>query len=352
MMMECARQLLLDGDKVLFLIRSEASNDCPTLLNFKIQGFFQGNPNFKIIQCDFKNEDAVKDIITKHNDHHIFVDELAIEPRPNLTIIKYGLTIDTIVQWSQLANQDKHFWVVIGYGKGAASFDRDKLAHYFYIPFLKYPLRNPKEVVELVKSAIDGLGHLSTYDYGGFCMSQLEVPNNLTNTFKPHQIVADNYGDGFKRVLDALDQTFSDYIPALFLFSYTTNGDVKVFNCQCYDGDNLASNFVLLKNYINTIFHQRNNRPKPIQYWGSSKDKAKDWILKSKDNDLITQISWAFGFEHNVVVVFQSQNPQHFDINSCMRSTAMLIVVNLPVQQLNNLCLGKCREGTSANANT
>ena len=132
----------------------------------------------------------------------------------------------------------------------------------------------------------------------------------------------------------------------------TPNVDVEVFKCQCYGGDNLASNYVLFKNYINTIFHQRNNRPQPIQYWGSSKAKAKDWILKSKDNDLITQINMAFGFEHNVVVVFQSQDPHHFDINSCMRSTAMLIVVNMPVQQLNNLCLGKCREGTIANANT
>ena len=74
LMMECARQRLLDGDKVLFIIKSGLKN--PILLNLKVQGFFQGKNNFKIIQCDFKNEDAVKDIITKHNDHHIFMDEL------------------------------------------------------------------------------------------------------------------------------------------------------------------------------------------------------------------------------------------------------------------------------------
>ena len=87
LMMECARQLLLDGDKVLFIIRSEAPKDYPTLLNFKIQGFFQGKKNFKIIQSDFKNEDTVKDIITKHNDHHIFVDELTT----NLSTTSYDL---------------------------------------------------------------------------------------------------------------------------------------------------------------------------------------------------------------------------------------------------------------------
>ena len=127
--------------------------------------------------------------------------------------------------------------------------------------------------------------------------------------------------------------------------------DVEVFKCQCYGGDNLASNYVLFKNYINTIFHQRNNRPQPILYWEHpSKDKGKDWVLKSKDNDLITPIPMAWGFEHNLVVVFQSQDHQVFDINSCMRSTAMLIVVSMPAQQLNDLCFGKCREDARGTA--
>ena len=71
LMMECARQRLLDGDKVLFVIDTPVKNDIPILLNLKLEGFFQGKNNFKIIQCDFKDKDAVKDIITKHNDHHI-----------------------------------------------------------------------------------------------------------------------------------------------------------------------------------------------------------------------------------------------------------------------------------------
>ena len=43
--MECARQLLKQGEKVLFLIRSHASNDFPTLLNLKLQKYFREKPD-------------------------------------------------------------------------------------------------------------------------------------------------------------------------------------------------------------------------------------------------------------------------------------------------------------------
>ena len=66
--------------------------------------------------------------------------------------------------------------------------------------------------------------------------------------------------------------------------------------------------------------------------------------MKAKENDLITLNDMAYGFEHNLVVVFQSQDPQYFQINECMRSTAMLVVVKLPEKQLNNFCFGKCRD--------
>ena len=117
--------------------------------------------------------------------------------------------------------------------------------------------------MELVKSMVNGLNSDFTDTFGGACMSQLEVPNNLTNTFKPDQIVADNFSDGFEKVLDALDQVFSDYRPALFLFG-NTDGGGKFFKCQCYNVDDQTSNLTQLRNYINSIFHQMNNRPQLV----------------------------------------------------------------------------------------
>ena len=84
-------------------------------------------------------------------------------------------------------------------------------------------------------------------------------------------------------------------------------------------------------------------RPKPILYWTEENEiESKNWIQNSKDRDLITASRVAYGFEHNVIVVIQENDPQNFDINISMRSTAMLVVVNIPKEQLNNLCFGAC----------
>ena len=315
LMMECAKQLLQDGDKVLFVITSNFSNESPTLLNFKLNGFFEGKGEFKIIQCDFKDNAVVEDLITNHNEYHIFIDELTIE-------FSYGtVTNDSIIQWSQLANPDKHFWVIIAYGKGRSSFDRKKLVYYFYIPLLKFPLRNPKEIVELVKSVMKDLNSRVRNIFGGHCLSQLEVPNNLPKTFEPILVEADNFSNGFSKAFQALDHLFGDYRPALILFN--SSDPKKEFNCQCYKKDQ-TDTFTQLKNHIAKTFHQK-SRCLPIQYFGinKEKDEAKDWVLKTKKNDLITLNNMAYGFEHNLVVVFQSQDPQYFQINECMRSTAM-----------------------------
>ena len=50
----------------------------------------------------------------------------------------------------------------------------------------------------------------------------------------------------------------------------------------------------------------------------------------------------ANGFEHNLVVVFQSQDPEKYYVNECMRSTAILYIVSIPEEQLENYCFGKC----------
>ena len=117
----------------------------------------------------------------------------------------------------------------------------------------------------------------------------------------------------------------------------------KLFKCHCYNNDPTSIG-TQLRSHINSIFCHR-NRPQPIQYnWGTLKDEdqAKEWVLKSNDKDLITRKGMSHGFEHNIVVIFQPQDPQKFHIDECMRSTAMLIVVKIPELQLNTACIGKC----------
>ena len=247
-MMECIQQLLENHhEKVLFIIRT--GKKVPILLNFKIQGIFQkhkGEKNFEIIQCDFENEDEVNKILTEHPDHHIFIDELVFG--------RGSVTLDSIVQWSELVKQHKHFWMIICYGKGKRTFDIEKLRPYFHIPSLKYPLRNPKEIVELVKDKMKGLGSGYTEMFSGDCISQLEVPDGLTHTFQPRQIVANDYSEAFKNVFLDLKNELSNFTPILFLF--VDSDPTNMFECQCYSATEPFSNLSQTRNYINAIFEE------------------------------------------------------------------------------------------------
>ena len=87
------------------------------------------------------------------------------------------------------------------------------------------------------------------------------------------------------------------------------------------------------------------NRPKPFIYAQTQEDSkdADSWLIGPKRNDLITICSFAQGFEHNVVVLFQYKDAFQCNINSCMRSTGFLIVVKVSDEQLNKLCFGFCQ---------
>ena len=181
-------------------------------------------------------------------------------------------------------------------------------------------------------------------------MTNLQLPNNLTKTFQPEIIKADNYSEGFAKTLEGLDQVFGEFRSAMFLLSNTTTSNITS-KCQCYD-DQTSNRPAQLKNYITSIFPQK-NRPEPIQYLFTNKkddqDETEKWVLNSKDKDLVTFNGMAYGFEHNLVVVFQVQASKYFLINECMRSTGMLIIVQLPAQKLVNLCFGKCNSITESN---
>ena len=88
-------------------------------------------------------------------------------------------------------------------------------------------------------------------------------------------------------------------------------------------------------------------RPEPLIYGVNEDDliKAKEWITADRKKfDLITVNNFTQGFEHNVVVVFEYQKDQFCNINACMRTTGMLIIVKVPEKTLDNICFGKCQE--------
>ena len=353
LMMECSSQLLREGQKVLFLIRTYEPNTKPILLKLKLEGFFQGltSPvpvDFKILQCDFSDNKVVLELLKNHQEYHIFIDELIFG--------RGAVTIGNIIDWStkHTSTSEKYFWIAIAYGKGNKGYDPVKLKPYFEMPNFKIPARNPTEIVQLVKDHENSLCSGWARTYWGKCMSQLIIPNNLPKTFKPIILSAIHYKDALEKSLKGLQKVFQDFVPILFLISIYTNMIKRHggqqhdwFNCGCYNSQ-MKPCYPLSKqfeNHIEKVFAEM-RRPKPILYWTEVNElESKSWILNNKskkDRDLITPSRTAYGFENNVIVVIQENEPQNFDINMSMRSTAMLVVVNMPKEQLNNLCFGAC----------
>ena len=80
--------------------------------------------------------------------------------------------------------------------------------------------------------------------------------------------------------------------------------------------------------YTNGIYQQA-QRSQPIIYLDKSNaTQAFDWVTSiSKTNDMITNSFLVNGYEHPIVVVFN--NDDCFEHNLAMRSTGLLVIVNL-----------------------
>ena len=81
------------------------------------------------------------------------------------------------------------------------------------------------------------------------------------------------------------------------------------------------------------INNSRGNQP--IVYLEKSQvQEAKNWVYnipKTKAADLITDFNLVNGFEHPIVVMFNRDG--FFEHNMAMRSTGLLIIVNLPTYE-------------------
>ena len=134
--------------KVLFLIHKEGNHLPTSLLKFRLEDYFNSLPesikdNIVIIERNLNERNAFEEILTEHPDHHVFVDEA-----------RFGGSINyaSLISWSQIISEEKHFWISICYGK--ETFEKGQLEIYFLIPIMKYPLRNNRDTIELVKSQI------------------------------------------------------------------------------------------------------------------------------------------------------------------------------------------------------
>ena len=151
---------------------------------------------------------------------------------------------------------------------------------------------------------------------------------------------ANNYQDGFEKVFEALkgiDDTFNTaaFIVIPWSGSLTYNTDSMTGHCKCYEECTPQE----LMTFLAPIY-KKFNRPEPIVYLEIEHvDQTKTWVTKSnKANDLITSHYLVNGFEHSIVVIFNEKGA--FPHNIAMRSTGILVVVDIPWWSWSKICHG------------
>ena len=103
---------------------------------------------------------------------------------------------------------------------------------------------------------------------------------------------------------------------------------------MCYKDRNKSP--LELKAFLAPIYNNF-NRPQPNVYLEEADvDQAKTWVTSlRKANDLITDPQLVNGFEHPIVVIF---NNYYFNHNLAMRSTGVVVVVNISFYPWATVC--------------
>ena len=365
LLIHCAHELLKIGEKVLFIInhRYDHFNEkLQTLLQLKLQMLFENEENIEIITKNVADipEEAGKQIFSQYQDYNVLIDE-----------VTYGIAVDCkrFIEWSEQIGTDKHFWIVCDIAEDTNIIELNELYNTnWLLPDFEYPLRNAREIIELVLTNKNAQSY-DLYEHGCNFMESLQKlkkPDNLTQTFPVKVIQCENYKDGFEMALQSLKQFSDNHTEyAMFVCNW---GYTNCKTCQCYQGEEPTN--TEFANHVSKIF-EKSGRSKPIVYRqetgvyrtlsGGAQaghsgtqtfneqelakiEEVKNWIKASstKTCDLITEYNQIQGFEHTIVVVFQDQDPTKYELNICMRATSYLIVIEMPQKQHTSLCFGAC----------
>lgn len=134
--------------------------------------------------------------------------------------------------------------------------------------------------------------------------------------------------------------------PAMFVFNTSETRD---YCSSCYKDDfppeftDLQKNDFWMKKsfkYIKDIYKEIGRKNKILQdlFYPGDTSEVEKWIEDPNGKDVLARLETMDGFTHDVIVVFQEENPRKFEHNVCMRCTAILIVVTIPPTPHSNFC--------------
>ena len=361
LMVYCAKQLVKTSQKPILFISANSEynavrNHEYTLQYYRLREIFKEDENVKVMAyCIDDIYDGIsckefeEDLRGVYKDHHVFIDELHMEINREDNFFKI------LINWSKLINPENHFWVV---SYDIHEFDEDQLKEYFPImPKLNYPLRNTKEIIEFVQSKLNQGFNYSHCDSDGKRQSMeiLKVPSNLTRSYKPKELDAHNFRNGFFKALQCLELFGANEDSVLFILTDCRLKIPQLMCEECYHKDEVTIGGAWqYKCHIDCIYEIMQRNQKLIQHVRcrqpigenvnvelESDFTTNSWIQNNPKIDVLTRVDMIDGFSHDVVVVFKTDDPKEFEYNACMRSKAVLIVINIPNHEKFCFC-GEC----------
>ena len=237
-------------------------------------------------------------------------------------------------------------------------YEEQVLKNYFpIIPKLNYPLRNTQEIVKFVQAKIDGKSRIDYYNHK-HNVDNLKIPSNLTSTIEPREIFAKSFRDGLEKAIESIQELCgSNDRPTMFVINTTDQ------QSECGDCYNLDSPLKMIQTekFIDGIYNKlgRQNTliqdlyamPTGLRFMDDQSHEIKKWLRNPKGKDVMVRLETMDGFTHDVIVVFQEDDPEKFEHNVCMRCTAILIVVYIPKIPHSKFCFcascANCEQLTS-----
>ena len=398
LMMDCAKKLLDIGQPVLFVINDHYRtstlvknkrrfNKLPLLLQMKLEEYFKDYGQLiKIVSVEQLEFEQLPEFVEEYKGYNIFIDEM----RFDRSVDGHDEKVYCNLKKVHNAVQYKHFWIAITVYEGKdVVFDTAKLRFFYHFP-LELSLRNSYQITKKVlenenkepynlHDSINGISEEANQkDYlkdekqrklyrAGFPVSNPDdvdlekkesensntnknlvgtQPSNQTHSFdvKP-AINASDYKHGIHEAISEL-RKISENVKALFIIDSQIRSGTSPMLCIAGEkpGCLARGNYNgALKSLLLETFKD-NGRDQPVIYIDEDGiEDARQWVASNiKSRDLICEYALIQGFEHDAVVVFQDQNPEKFEHNSCMRAKSILIIVELPKHQ-KRFCFGKCR---------
>ena len=204
--------------------------------------------------------------------------------------------------------------------------------------------------------------------------AEYEIPKNITPSFcEPLVFDVDNYSEGFKIAYQTIEANHFGDRPILFGFNgqfcehhvhayekrenvpvirYTQEKLQEIGECKCFNPKQFGQEVAVqkFKERIRETYLEL-NKVEPIIYLNESnqgsQEPTAEWVQKRRREDLIVDTKLISGFEHDIVVLFGSQNQSWgaqgvISLDHCMRAVVCLIIVEVPCC---HKCFGQCSVG-------